>query len=671
MAKNIVLDNKKEKKTSNKYVSRYTDLSVDTIRVLGIEMILNSGSGHPGIVLGAAPIMYALFRNHFVNDPTNPNYVNRDRFVLSAGHGSALLYATMHLSGYNSLSLEDLKNFRQINQKTAGHPENILVSGIDCTTGPLGQGIAIAVGMAIAETKLSNYFKKYRLFNHYTYCLLGDGCLQEGVSYESLSIAARYKLNKLIFLFDSNSIQLDGKVSDSTITDYKKYFESLGLSYIKVSNGNDVEAISIAIEKAKESTEKPTIIEIKTTIGYGSVFENSCKAHGQALNFEQVQMLKEKLSYRNDQFEISRNVYSDFEPLKKRALKSIESFEKAKEKLLVDKEKSDVFRKILDKEFNFDKKWFSGIKYENKVATRTISGDVINIVADNNPLLTLSSADIAGSTKIWSKNSKTYDCDNRLGINLNVGVREFAMAAINSGIAMHSGLKAIGSTFMAFSDYNKAAIRLAAISHSPLISVFSHDSITVGEDGPTHQPVEQLWSLRLIPNHIVIRPCNLQETISAFDIAFKSENTPVTIVTSRLEFPQYKGHDRTTRGGYILMHNKNYALSIIASGSEVHTAVEVANILDEKHKIKVNVISMPCYELFAKQSKSYKDLVLGSKKIISIEFGVTAPWYKLVDLAIGINRFGTSGKPKDVIKKLKLSSEEIAEKIFNYMVTNN
>lgn len=671
MAKNVVLDNKNQKGSSSKYVSRYTDLTVDTIRVLGTEMILNSNSGHPGIVLGAAPIMYALFRNHFVNDPNNPEYINRDRFVLSAGHGSALLYAVMHLAGYNSLNLEDLKNFRQINQKTAGHPENILVPGIDCTTGPLGQGVAIAVGMAIAETKLNTYFKKYKLFNHYTYCLLGDGCLQEGVSYEALSLAARYKLNKLIFLFDSNSIQLDGKVSDSTITDYKKYFESLGLNYIKVANGNDVESISVAIEKAKQSIDKPTIIEIKTIIGYGSIFENSNKAHGQALNLEQVQMLKEKLSYRNEQFEISRNVYSDFEPLKKRAIKSLESFERAKEKLALDKEKSEEFRRILDKEFNFEKKWFSGIKYENDIATRSISGDVINIVADNNPLLTLSSADIAGSTKIWSKNSKTYDVDNRLGINLNVGVREFAMAAINSGIAIHSGLKAIGSTFMAFSDYNKAAIRLAAISHSPLISVFSHDSITVGEDGPTHQPIEQLWNLRLIPNHIVIRPCNLQETISAFDIAFKSENTPVTIVTSRLEFPQYKGHDKTSRGAYVLLNNKNYALSIVASGSEVHTAIEVARILDEKHKIKANVISMPCYELFSKQSKSYKELVLGNKKIVSIEYGSTTPWYKIVDLAIGINRFGTSGKPKDVIKKLKLSPEDIVEKIFNYMVANN
>ncbi|WP_412032620.1 transketolase [Malacoplasma muris] len=661
-------DAKIVKDNSNKYTSRYTELTVDTIRVLGVEMILNANSGHPGIVLGAAPIMYALFRNHFVNTGDNPNFLNRDRFVLSAGHGSALLYATLHLAGYNSITLDDLKNFRQIGQKTAGHPENILIPGVDCTTGPLGQGVALAVGMAIAETKLNNYFKKSRLINHYTYCLFGDGCLQEGISYEAFSIAAKYKLNKLIFLYDSNNIQLDGKVSDSTITDTKKYFESLGLNYIKVANGNDVASISVAIENAKKSTDKPTVIEIKTTIGYKSIYENSNKAHGQALNSEQIQQLKEKLSYHNDPFEISKNAYVDFEPFVKRGAKALELFNKSLEKLHEDKEKYDFYNKLIIKDFYFDKKWFKTLSYEKELlATRNISGDVLNIIADNNPLLTIASADIAGSTKIWSKNSKLYDSENRLGININVGVREFAMAAINSGICLHSGLKAIGSTFLSFSDYNRAAIRLAAISHSPLISVFSHDSITVGEDGPTHQPIEQIWALRLIPNHILIRPCNLQETISAFDIALKSETTPVTIVTSRLEFLQAKGHDRTTKGAYLLLNNKGYQLTLVASGSEVGVALEVAGILDSVHKIKVNVVSMPSYELFSKQSQVYKDLILGDKKVISIEYGVTTPWYKIAHYAIGINRFGYSGKSHDVVKKLKLSAEDIVNKIIDYL----
>lgn len=356
MTKNVVVDNKNEKNNSSKYISRYTDLSVDTIRVLGTEMILNSNSGHPGIVLGAAPIMYSLFRNHFVNDINNPNFINRDRFVISAGHGSALLYATMHLAGYSSLSLEDLKNFRQINQKTAGHPENILVDGIDCTTGPLGQGVAIAVGMAIAETKLNEYFKKSKLINHYTYCLFGDGCLQEGISFEAFSIAARYKLNKLIFLYDSNNVQLDGNVSDSTVLETKKYFESLGLNYIKVTDGNDVEKISLAIEKAKESTDKPTVIEIKTIIGYGSVFANSNKAHGSPLNLDQINQLKEKLSYHNEAFEVSKNAYMDFEPLLKRGKKALEAFDKSKEKLNSDKDKLEAYKKLINKDFDFNKK---------------------------------------------------------------------------------------------------------------------------------------------------------------------------------------------------------------------------------------------------------------------------------------------------------------------------
>ena len=656
----------------SKYESRYTDLTVDTIRLLGVEMIEAANSGHPGIVLGAAPIMYALFKNHFVNDVNNPTFINRDRFVMSAGHGSALLYATMHLAGYKSVSIDDLKNFRQINQKTAGHPENCLLEGVDCTSGPLGQGIAIATGMAIAETKLAAYFKKSKIINHYTYCLFGDGCLQEGVSFEAFAVAARYKLNKLIFLYDSNGIQLDGKVNDATTIDTKKYFESLGLNYIKVDKGNSIDAISVAIEKAKQSVDKPTVIEIKTVIGYGSALENSHKAHGQPLDASQIYQLKNTLNYHNNAFEISKNAYLDFESLHKRGTKALADFDKAKIKLAEDKDKLEMFKKITSKDFDFDKKWFGEIKYEKEVlATRNISGDVINVIANNNPLLTLMSADISGSTKIWLKNSKPYDVDNRLGINMNVGVREFAMTAINNGITLHSGLRSIGSTFLSFSDYAKAAIRLAAISNSPLISVFSHDSVTVGEDGPTHQPVEQLWSLRLIPNHLVIRPCNLAETIAAFDIAFKSESTPVTIITSRLEFKQYKASERTSKGGYVLISNKSYDVSIISSGSEVDFAMDVAKELETQYNLKANIISMPCYELFAKQTKSYRDLVLGNKPVVAIEFGVTIPWYKIANYAIGINRFGYSGKPNDILKKLKLTPAEISKKIYDYLLLNH
>ena len=669
------IKNESKKKVTKKIIvekkepTRFSNLTIDTIRVLGVEMIEKANSGHPGIVLGAAPIMYALYKDHLVVDPENPLFFNRDRFVLSAGHGSALLYATMHLAGYKNVTIEDLKNFRQINSKTAGHPENILIDGIETTTGPLGQGIAIAVGMAIAETKLNTYFKKYKLIDNYTYCLFGDGCLQEGISYEALSLAGRYKLNKLIFLFDSNGIQLDGKVSDSTITDYKKYFESLGLSYIKVDNGNDYTSISAAIEAAKQSTEKPTVIEIKTHIGYGSCYQDSNKAHGSALNLDQVNELKNKLSYNNEAFEISKNAYTEFAGLQKRGKKAYELFVERLAKLSNDKAKYEEYRKLENKQLTFDKKWFNHLNFENE-ATRNISGIIVNEVAKYNPLLTLISADISGSTKIWVNGLEPYGPENRLGTNLNAGVREFAMTAINSGITSY-GLKAISSTFLSFADYSRAAIRLAAISHNPIINVFSHDSITVGEDGPTHQPVEQLWGLRLIPHTTTFRPGNLQELIGAFDFAFKQDEMPVNIITSRLAFKQIKSPlEKTSRGGYIFYGNKVNDISLVATGSELPVALETAEILEKEYNVKCNIISMPSFELFIKQTKVYKESVIGNKPLIAIEFGTTIPWYRIADFAVGINRYGMSGKSDDVIKKLKLTPDEIALKIKNYLDNN-
>lgn len=661
MAKKVSKTEKVEKTSNKKTVNKYSNLTIDTIRLLGVEMIEKAGSGHPGIVLGAAPIMYALFKDHIVVNPDEPNFYNRDRFVLSAGHGSALLYATMLLAGYKSISIDDVKNFRQINSKTAGHPENVLIDGIDASTGPLGQGVAVAVGMAIAETKLNAYFKKYRLIDNYTYCLFGDGCLQEGISYEAFSLAGRYKLNKLIFLFDSNNIQLDGPVSDSTTTNYKKYFEALGLNYIKVEDGNDYNAISDAISQAKKSEDKPTVIEVKTIIGYGSCYQNSNKAHGNALNYDQVKQLKETLSYNNEAFEISKNAYADFEALHKRGKKAFDSFKEKLSKLNADKVKKEEFNKLINKTLKVDKKWFNDVSFE-KEATRNISGIVIDEISKHNPLLTLLSADIAGSTKIWSKDGGLYTPENRLGINLNVGVREFAMNAINSGITSY-GLKSVSSTFLSFVDYNKAAIRLASISHNPIVSVYSHDTVSVGEDGPTHQPIEQIWSLRLIPNHLTIRPCNLAETIAAFEVAFEQEETPVSIITSRLAFNQINANEKVSRGGYKLVKTPDYDLTLLATGSEIGVAYDVHKMLMEKHNIKTNIVSMPCFELFNKQTKQYKDEVLGNKPVVAIEFGVMTPWYKIANYVVGINKYGYSGKSNDVIKKMKLTTEDIVDKI--------
>ncbi|MEG2245700.1 MAG: transketolase [Malacoplasma sp.] len=650
-------------------ISRFSDLSTDTIRILGVEAIAKANSGHPGIVLGAAPIMYALFRENIVTNPNNPNFLNRDRFVLSAGHGSALLYATMHLAGYK-ISLDDLKNFRNINSITAGHPENFLIDGIDATTGPLGQGVSLAVGMAIAETKLSSYFKKYKLFNHYTYCLFGDGCFQEGIFHESLSIAAKLKLNKLIFLYDSNNIQLDGKVSDSTEINTKKYFDALGVNYIKVENGNDSFAISEAIKLAKTSEDKPTVIEIKTIIGYKSIYENSNKAHGNALNDAQIKELKDNLSYHNDRFEVSKNAYIDFEPLIKRGQIAENNFNRALENLKKDSQKFSIYTDLVNKSIELNEKDFLSINTPNLAATRNISGDIIQTIAKQNPLITLLSADISSSTKIWMKDSEAYSSTNRIGINLNAGVREFAMNGICAGITIHSGLKAMTSTFLSFADYNKAAIRLAAISKNPMISVYSHDSISVGEDGPTHQPIEQIWSLRLIPNHVLFRPCNFNETLEAFKYALASTDHPVTIITSRLEFDQINSKNKGNKGGYVLQSNKSYDITLVATGSEIAVANRVSAILEKDYKVKSNIVSMPSVELFMKQSLVYRNHILGNKPVISIEFGSTYPWFKVVDFAIGINKFGYSGKFADVTKKMKLTDTDIAEKIINYLENN-
>lgn len=659
------MNKKEDKKNTNSKSQRDATRTIDTLRVLSCEMITEAKSGHPGIALGAAPILYSLFKNHFTADPEK-EYLNRDRFVMSAGHGSALLYAVMHLAGYD-ISINDLKNFRKINSKTAGHPENILIEGVDATTGPLGQGVGTAVGIAIAETKMNQYFKKYNLVNFYTYCLFGDGCFEEGVSYEAFSIAAKMKLNKLIFLYDSNNVQLEGKVSDSTITDTKKYFESLGLNYIKVVDGNDPTQISDAIAIAKKSEDKPTVIEIKTKIGFGSVYEDNCKAHGAALSEEEIIKLKDKLEYHNDKFEISKNAYYDFENFKKRGLKSRETFEERVKKLKsADPQKANVLKNILDKEISFDKKAFNDYTKE-KDSTRNISYYVINKIAEINPLISLLSPDISSSTKIHFPKGGVYSAENRLGVNLNLGVREFAMGTIINGISS-TGLKAIGSTFLPFSDYCKSSIRLASISKNPGVFVFSHDSIAVGEDGPTHQAIEHMWGLRLIPNHFLIRPCNLDETIKAFEYALTNSQSTFSIITSRQEFVLPVGKDaKVSRGAYVLKGDKQAIVNILATGSEVALALDVEKILQSKYNIKANIISVPCVELFLKQIDAYEDSVLskrlGINRTVSLEFGSSLPWCRFAGIRIGINRFGASGTYESICKKFKLTADDIAEKI--------
>ena len=649
----------------NNELKKNAELSINTIRVLSCEMITQAKSGHPGIALGAAPIMYAIYKDHLVANVNN-NFLGRDKLILSAGHGSALLYSTMHLAGYKSITLDDLKKFRKINSKTAGHPETDLIEGIDASTGPLGQGVGLAVGMAIAETKLNAYFKEYDLVDSYTYCVFGDGCFQEGISYEAFTIAAKLKLNKLIYIYDSNDVQLEGRVKDSTLTENKKYFESLGLNYILVTNGNDYAEISKAITEAKKSKDKPTVIEVKTKIGYGSVHEDSFKAHGSALSEEQLSLLKEKLNYKNDKFVIDSKVYDDFNEFKERGEKALKQFnEKVSLIKSKDPNKYAVLENILNRKIS--KVSFEKNYSKTKDSTRNISGNVVSKICESNQLITLISPDISSSTKIIYPNGGTYSAENRLGININLGVREFLMGTIINGISS-TGLKAMGSTFLPFSDYCKSAIRLSAISKNPGVFVFSHDSIAVGEDGPTHQAIEQIWGLRLIPNHIVLRPSNYEETAQAFEIALNSSEHCYSIITSRQEFelPVSTNID-VSKGAYIIGEkDNNNNVNIIATGAEVSIALEVKKILLSKN-IKANVISMVSVELFNKQSNEYKTSIINSKPTVSIEFGSSLPWKSLAELNIGIDRYGLSGPYEDILKEFKITPTDIANKIEKFI----
>lgn len=649
-------------------MSKNSQTTINTLRMLSMYEITKAKSGHPGIALGAAPIMYALFRDHLVVDPEDPDYFNRDRFILSAGHGSSLLYATMLCAGFESISMEDLKNFRQINSKTAGHPEPYLVKGIEVSSGPLGQGVAMAVGMAIAEAKLAAEYNQYNeIINHRTYCLLGDGCTEEGIFYESLAIAGKLKLNKLVFLYDSNKIQLDGPVSDSTCTKMKSLCRACNVNYIHVKHGNDYKEISAAISLSKLSN-KPTLIEINTTIGYGSDKANSNTCHGSPFNDEQVEQIKKNLNWDYAPFTIPSCVKEDFaNKIANRA--KINKLRFNKDLNILEQRDLQLYYQLNDcinNKFGLNIDWYKSLQVKPVDATRTLMGEVINIACKNLPSILVGSADLTASTKVGGKHLNNFTADNYNGTNINYGVREFAMTAIVNGIVAHKGIKAIGSTFLVFSDYDKSAIRLAAISHIPAINIYSHDSITVGEDGPTHQPIEQLNTFRMIPNHYLFRPANFYECLFALDFAIKSHSTPVTIATSRGEFnlPLTKDFNDIAKGAYFIEKHHKYDLTILATGSEVAVAIDVAKILSD-HDLHANVVSAPCLNLFDEQDSKYQQSILGNKPTFSIEYGNTSIWHKYVDYPIGIDTFGKSGKANDVVKAFNLSPQQIAKNIIN------
>ena len=648
-----------------------THIVINTLRALALDQIAKAKSGHPGMALGAAPIMYTLFRNHLNVNPKSPEYFNRDRFILSAGHCSALLYATLVCGGFSGINIDDLKKFRQLNSKTAGHPEPDKIPGVEVSSGPLGQGIAMAVGMAIAEKKLAATYNEYsQIVDHYTYCLHGDGCLQEGVALEAIELAGKLRLNKLILLYDSNDIQLDGAVKDTSVTNVAKMFIANNWNYIKVRNGNNVDAINNAIREAKYS-ELPTIIEIKTTIGWGTNKANSNKCHGTPFTEEEVDQIKKDWKYRYSKWTIPQEVETDFaNVISKRVGKVVVNYNKHLTNL--ERRNIKLYYSYVDTvkdNFGLNIKWYKSLKVKTNDATRNTMGTIVDVAAKHLNNLMVGSADVSSSTKIGTSNTSTvFEDHNYSGQVIRFGVREFAMTAIVNGICAHKGVRAIGSTFFAFSDYCKPALRLAAIGKIPSINIYSHDSITVGEDGPTHQPIEQLGSLRMVPNLYVFRPSNYQECLFALNFGLTKYTAPSVIVASRSNFEQrpVNNFDLIKKGAYFVKYSAANKYTLIGTGSEVATCFEVAKILEKEYKTPVNIVSGMCMELFEQQDNAYKNLIL-KKPVISIEFGATAYWYKYSKHPIGIDTFGKSAPEADLIRALDLEPRQIALNIVKYL----
>lgn len=640
--------------------------AVNTLRMLSVDQIENANSGHPGLPLGAAPMAYALFKNHLVRDSKDLNWKNRDRFVLSAGHGSALLYSLFYLFEYG-LSLDDLKNFRQLDSKTPGHPEYGHTRGVEATTGPLGQGIAMAVGMAIAEEKLAALYNKddLKLVDHYTYALVGDGCLMEGISNEASSLAGTLKLDKLIVLYDSNKISIEGSTDLAFSENVCDRYKALGWDTFVVHDGNDLDEINAKIEEAKKS-DKPALIEVKTKIGYGSPREDSAKAHGEPLGKEDRKSTREFFGLPDEDFYVDEDVKAHFQKIVE------ENTARVNEKKKIEEEYAKKYPKEYEDylaAFNLEKKELLEDSYydsfDKDMATRAISGEVLNKIAKDNIHIFGGSADLGPSNKTMLNGEEYFSADNRLGRNITFGVRENAMGAITNGILLHGGLRTYASTFLVFSDYLKPTIRLAALMNLPNVYIFTHDSIGVGEDGPTHQPIEHLAMLRSIPGIVVIRPADGRETASSLNLAFNSKNTPFVLALSRQNLPQLENSSRDIyRGAYIIKKEEGELEKIvIATGSEVSLALEAAEGLKG-----VRVVSMPSMEMFDAQSSDYKEEILPSNinKRISLEALSSFGWHKYIGMkgmAISIDTFGASGKGAEVFERFGFTKENIRRKI--------
>ena len=652
--------------------------SVNAIKVLGVDAINKAKSGHPGVVMGAAPMAYSLFTKHLRVNPKKTDWINRDRFVLSAGHGSMLLYSLLHLSGFEDVSLEEVKNFRQWGSKTPGHPEFGHTKGIDATTGPLGQGISTAVGMALAERYLAAKYNKegYNLFDHYTYVICGDGDIMEGVASEASSFAAVQKLNKLVVLYDSNDICLDGETKDAFSENVRARYEAYGWNTILVQDGANVEAVNAAIEQAKKS-DKPTLIEVKTIIGAGSPNRQGTNGvHGAPLGDEETALFRKEIGWENEPFDIPADVYADF---KANVADRGESEYAKWEKLYADykaayPELAKELEEALTREDikHLTKESFSFKNVGEAQATRNSSQDAINSVAAVLPTFFGGSADLSHSNMTFIKGDNLQDDAHRTERNVQFGVREFAMATVLNGLMLHGGVRVFGGTFFVFSDYLKGALRLSALQNLPVTYVFTHDSIAVGEDGPTHEPIEHLASLRTIPNTYVFRPADATETQAAWYLSQKTNDRPTSIVLTRQNLPilENSSFEKVAKGAYVVYETSaDFDTILIATGSEVALAIDVAREL-EKDGFKVRVVSMPSVELFEEQSKEYKEelLPLNIRRRVSLEMGNSSLWYKYVGLdglAIGIDKFGASAPANKVIEEYGFTVEAVVEKIKN------
>ncbi|MFP4177600.1 MAG: transketolase [Acholeplasmataceae bacterium] len=638
--------------------------AIDTIRFLGVDAVNKANSGHPGIVLGAAPIIHVLYTRHLRVDVKDPKWIDRDRFVLSAGHGSMLLYAANHLAGYD-ISIDDIKRFRQIGN-TPGHPEYGYTDGVETTSGPLGQGISNAIGMALAEAHLSARFNRedVKLIDHDTYVLCSDGDLQEGVAMEAMSLAGHLGLGRLIVLHDSNDIQLDGEVAASYSDDHKNKFEAMGWHYQTVDDGNDIEAIDQAIRTAKEEKGRPSFIEVKTTIGYGTSLAGTSKVHGAAIGLEEATKLRKKLEWPYDPFEVPEDVYAYYaEHVRNRGSREHESWKETYDSYRSKyAEEAEQFEAFLANDRTLDPSEYLDLTESEEEATRGVSGKVIQRLSKQYLNLIGGSADLSTSTKAKGADGD-FSVNDRLARNINYGVREHAMGSISNGMVLHGGLKVFAGAFFVFSDYMRPAIRLAAIMGIPTIFVFTHDSVAVGEDGPTHQPVEHLAGLRAMPNLNLIRPADATETIAAWKVAIESRSTPTALALTRqkvanLEETTFEG---ALRGAYVLSpENERLDGILLASGSEVGLALEVKELLKE-HDLDIRVVSMPSHALFEQQDEAYRESVLPDRsRTYAIELGSPMSWYKYAEHIYGLERFGASAPMKDVLEHLSFSAEKIA-----------